>query len=69
MIHDIDDEMLSNAINNWEATAPIELLLDIKALNEHMTKENGIRLGFTGGLRNTVVVDEKKYTMFLLRWS
>lgn len=62
----IDDDIVRRAINKWESTAPIEVLLDINALKEHMIAEYGIKLTSTW---NIVVVDEKKYTMFLLKFG
>lgn len=63
----IDGESLYRAINKWEETAPIELILDMKAYKDYFLKEWGIKIG-TFGHEHTVV-DEKKYMMFLLRWS
>jgi hypothetical protein len=65
----IDNDALLRAVNKWEATAPVEILLNMKALREHMVQENGIRFGTWIGLTDPIVVDEKKYTMFLLRYS
>jgi hypothetical protein len=64
----IDDNMVWRAINKWEENAPISLLLNIHALKEHMVKEYGIQLSSAIGGR-IEVVDEKKYTMFILRYS
>lgn len=62
----VDDNALWNAINNWERNAPIELLLDLKSLQAHMREVNGIEYQWLGKHK---IVDEKKYMMFLLRWS
>ena len=63
----IDGEALYRAINNWEETAPLELLLDMKAYKDYFLNEWGIRIGSL--LTENVVVDEKKYMLFILRWS
>jgi hypothetical protein len=65
----IDDETMLRAVNKWESTAPIELLLDIKALKEHMISEHGLKFTSWIGLHKPIVVDEKKYVMFLLRFG
>jgi hypothetical protein len=69
MTYKIDDEALQRAVNKWEATAPIKILLNIRALKEHMISENGIKFNTWLGLTGPVVVDEKKYLMFLLRYG
>ena len=69
MTYKIDNKMLHNAINKWEETAPIEILLNIKALKEHMISENGIKFNSWVGMTGPEVVDEKKYVMFLLRYA
>jgi len=78
MTHTINDDAFFKAIDRWEATAPIELLLDTRALKSHMISEHGIdwvpmliHTGIYGpGLAGpTKIVDEKKYLMFLLRFS
>jgi hypothetical protein len=68
MTHKIDNKMLYEAINRWEETAPINLLLDIKSLNDHMLSYNGIEIN-SWMSKNARVVDEKKYLMFLLRYG
>jgi hypothetical protein len=60
----IDMVALKRVINNWEATAPVGLLLDINALKEHMLSVNGIKMNPLISNVSAVVVDEKKYTTF-----
>lgn len=62
----INDDALCNSVDNWEKDAPIQLLLDLKLLKEYMREVNGIDYSWLGEHK---IVDEKKYTMFLLRWS
>ena len=69
MSYKIDMVALNRAINNWEAVAPAELLLDINALKEHMLSVNGIKMNSLISNISAVVVDEKKYTTFLLKYS
>jgi hypothetical protein len=78
MTDTINDDTFFKAIGRWYTTAPIELLLDLKALNAHMISEHGIdwfptliHTGIDGpGMSGpTKIVDEKKYLMFLLRFS
>jgi hypothetical protein len=70
MTHNVNDEALHRAINKWEETAPIEVLLDINALKAHMLKENGIKIQtWITGPSQITVVDQVKYTMFLLRYG
>jgi hypothetical protein len=57
------------AINNWEETAPIELILSISALKNHMLEEYGIRISAPGGIDIHEIVDEKKYLIFLLKYT
>lgn len=63
----IDGEALYRAINKWEETAPVELLLDMKAYKDYFLNDWGIKIGSI--ITESTVVDEKKYMMFLLRWS
>lgn len=65
MTHKIDNKMLLRAINKWEETAPLALLLDHRAVRKHILEEYGIQIG----IGYTTVVDEGKYLMFLLKWS
>lgn len=69
MTYKINNDMLFKAINKWEATAPIEILLDIQALKDHMISKNGIKFNSWIGMTDPEVVDEKKYVMFLLRYA
>ena len=64
----IDEEALYRAVNNWESTAPVNLLLDMNAYKSYFLNERGIKVGSLLEKDHTVV-DEKKYLMFLLRWS
>ena len=65
----IDGEALYKAINNWEATAPVEYLLDMKAYKDYFLNECGIKI-YPSMLGNKYeIVDAKKYIMFLLRWA
>jgi hypothetical protein len=68
-MHKIDDMAFYRAINKWEETAPVELLLSIPALKDHMIKEYGIRFYSIEGIDKFDIVDEKKYMMFLLKYS
>ena len=63
----IDGEALYRAINKWEETAPAELLLDMKAYKDYFLNEWGIKIGSI--IAEHTVVNEKKYMLFLLRWS
>lgn len=63
----INDQQLSAAINRWEKTAPIHLLLDNHALRKHMLDKFGIKMGTL--YEKPEVVDEKKYVLFLLSFS
>jgi hypothetical protein len=63
----IDGEALYRAINKWEETAPAELLLDMKAYKDYFLNEWGIKIGSI--TVDHTVVNEKKYMLFLLRWS
>lgn len=65
----INDDALRRAIDKWESQVPIEILLSVTALKEHMLKENGIEIGSWVGLNNPKVVDEKKYITFLLKYG
>lgn len=67
MMSKIDGEALYRAVNNWEKTAPVELILDMAAYKNYFLKEWGIRIGSI--ISESSVVDEKKYMLFLLRWS
>lgn len=68
MTNRVNDDAVYRAINKWEADAPIEILLDLTKLKEHMIKEHGILFDSWLG-HNLTVVDEKKYMMFLLRYG
>jgi hypothetical protein len=68
-MNEIDDVAVWRAINKWEETAPIELMLSIPALKDHMIKEYGIKISALGGIDKPEIVDEKKYMMFLLKYS
>lgn len=62
------DEAMWAAINKWESTAPIEILLNANALRAHMLNEHGIKISGPFG-RDHEIVDQQKYTMFLLRFG
>jgi hypothetical protein len=64
----INNRSLQQAINDWEETAPIELILDTNALRIHMWSVYGIDLGYPL-LRISNVVDEKKFMFFLLKYG
>lgn len=68
MTNRVNDDAVHRAINKWESDAPVEILLDIKKLKEHMLKEHGISFNSWLG-QDLTVVDEKKYMMFLLRYG
>ena len=65
----IDPEAIHRSIKRWEATAPVDLLLNISALKKHMLEENGIEFGSWVGLIPHKIVDEKKYVMFILKYA
>lgn len=65
----VDDLALHRAINKWESEVPIEILLDSRALKKHMREQNGIELGSWLENQDPKIVDEKKYLMFLLKFS
>ena len=65
----IDDLALHRAISKWESQVPLEIMLNLGALRKHMLEENGITLGSWAGYQDPKVIDEKKYLMFLLKFS
>ena len=70
MTQKIDSAAFLKALNKWEETAPIEILLNITALKEHMLNENGIKFSpAVWKYSDMVIVDEQKYLMFLLRYA
>jgi hypothetical protein len=68
-MNDINNEMFWRAFNKWEETTPIEIILSITALKKHMIEEYGIKISAMGGMVKSEIVDEKKYMMFLLKYS
>ncbi len=68
-MHKIDDMAVWRAISKWEETAPIELLLSIPVLKNHMINEYGIKISALGEIDKPEIVDEKKYMIFLLKYS
>jgi hypothetical protein len=64
----INEQALRQAINKWEETVPISIALNPKALRKHMLNEHGINLPVFPST-NISVVDEKKYLLFLLKFS
>jgi hypothetical protein len=69
MIHKIDEMAFWRAINKWEETAPVELILSIHELKNHMINEYGIKFYSVRGIDKFDIVDEKKYMIFLLKYS
>jgi hypothetical protein len=63
----VDPRILSNAINDWESTAPIQELRNPTAFRKHMLNKYGINVG--AFMTECSVADEKKYMMCILRWS
>lgn len=63
----ISNKQLEAAINRWEKTAPLRILLDTRALKKHLLEQHGIDLGTWG--QEPQVVNEKKYVAFLLSFS
>ncbi len=68
-MNDINNEMFWRAFNKWEETAPIEIILSITALKKHMIEEYGIKISALGEIDKPEIVDEKKYIVFLLKYS
>ena len=66
-MHKINNTQLWAAIDRWEKTAPMSILLDTRALKKHVLEKHGIDLGAWG--QEPRVVDEKKYVAFLLKFS
>lgn len=70
MIVTVNQDALARAIDHWENTAPIHTALNLAALTNHLNSEYGIKLGGWQGLEpEAEVVDEKKYIVFLLKFS
>ena len=63
----IDVRMLDKAIGDWETNAPIEDIIDATAFRKFMLDKYGINVG--AFMNQCSIVDEKKYLMFILRWS
>jgi hypothetical protein len=63
----VDPRILSNAINDWESTAPIQELRNPIAFRKHILNKYGIDVGTF--MTECSVADEKKYMMCILRWS
>ena len=66
-MNEVDRVALNKAVNKWEETAPIEIILDIAVLKEHFLTQHGIKFKTFG--EQPIVVDQQLYTMFLLRFS
>ena len=62
---EVDQEAFRSASNRWEEQAPVSILLDHDEYKKHFLEEYGIAVEYG----NTRVVDEQKYTVFLLKWS
>jgi hypothetical protein len=69
MTQPVNDAMFFKAINQWESTAPMKILLNIGEMKKHFLEEHGLVFESIIGLRGARVVDEKKYVMFLLKYS
>lgn len=66
-MYKINNTQLWAAIDRWEKTAPMSILLDTRALKKHVLEQHGIDLRTWG--QDPIVVDEKKYVAFLLKFS
>ena len=64
----VDQEALWSAVNNWEEQAPVEILLNMNEYKKHFFNNYGIEIS-GWPMNECSVVDEQKYTVFLLRWS
>lgn len=62
---DFDWKALHRAANAWEVETSSDLMTNTESYVKFMLEEYGIHHGLTG----IKVVDEKKYMVFLLRWS
>lgn len=67
MTIEIDHEAFRKALYQWELDAPIELLTSTAAYKRHFLDEYGIMIGTFG--QDMRVIDEHKYTIFMLRWA
>lgn len=65
----VDDEIIRRAVNKWEETVPIEYILNLSKFKQHMREVNGVEVTGSVFKLKFKVIDEKKYTMFLLRFS
>lgn len=62
---EIDWAALKRAQDDWEMKTPAKYAMDLGNYKKFMLEEYGIVHSTT----NIRVVDEKKYMMFILRWS
>jgi hypothetical protein len=65
----VDEHAFQQAVNRWEESAPIHILLDIKAYKQHFLDEWGIDMFNSTWGKGPKVVDEKKYMWFLLSFG
>lgn len=63
----IDPYTLDKAVSYWETTAPVKDIIDPVAFKKYMLDAYGISIGTF--MNQCHIVDEKKYIMFILKWS
>jgi|APFre7841882654_1041346.scaffolds.fasta_scaffold07153_13 hypothetical protein len=63
-----EDEALHRAINDWEERVSLVEMLDQKLLRKHIVNEYGIDIGHSA-ISESIIVDEQKHLVFVLRWS
>lgn len=59
------NHLITLAINDWEKKQSIHDMLNIKKLKDDFVKDYGIKLDDF----EFIIVDEKKFTVFLLKFS